>query len=183
MSWQLDPVHSRVSFIARHMMISKVRGNFEKFSGTVEFDESNPVNSNVDVEVDVTSISTGEEQRDGHLLSPDFFDVENYPVMQFKSKRVEQIGENSGRLIGDLTIRDVTKEVALDVEYGGQARSPWGTVSAGFEASASINRKDWGLAWNQVLETGGVLVGDKIDITIEAELVKQPEAQMALQGA
>lgn len=161
------------------MMISKVRGSFESFSGTVNFDEENPVNTSVDIEVDLSSINTRDAQRDGHLKSPDFFDVESHPTMRFVSTRVEQIDENNGRLIGDLTIKGVTNEVALDVEYAGVAKSPWGTESAGFSATGSLNRKDWGLNWNQTLETGGVLVGDKINIEIELELVKVAETQAA----
>lgn len=179
MAWQIDSSHSHVNFTARHMMISKVRGAFESFSGSVNFDEANPTNTTVNIEVDLASINTRDEQRDGHLKSPDFFDVATYPTMKFVSTRVEQIDENNGRLYGQLTIKGVTKEVALDVEYAGVAKSPWGTESAGFSASGSINRKDWGLTWNQTLETGGVLVGDKINIEIELELVKQAQTEAA----
>jgi polyisoprenoid-binding protein YceI len=161
------------------MMISKVRGRFENFSGTINFNEDNPAASTVNVEIDTASINTREEQRDGHLRSPDFLNVENHPKLTFKSTRVVQTSSNSGQLIGDLTIRGVTQEVTLDVEYAGQAKSPWGTTSAGFSGTTTINRKDWGLEWNQALETGGVLVGDKIQIEIELELVKQPEAEAA----
>lgn len=179
MSWQIDSSHSHVNFTARHMMISKVRGSFETFSGTVDFDEENPTNTSVNVAVELGSINTRDEQRDGHLKSPDFFDVENYPTMTFVSTRVEQIDANNGRLYGQLTIKGVSKEVALDVEYAGIAKSPWGTVSAGFSAAGSINRKEWGLNWNQALETGGVLVGEKINIEIELELVKVSETETA----
>ena len=179
MSWQIDSSHSHIYFTARHMMISKVRGAFESFSGTVNFDEENPTNTTVNIDVDLSSINTRDEQRDGHLKSPDFFDVENYPTMKFVSTKVEQVDENNGRLIGNLTIKDITKEVVLDVEYAGVPKTPWGTESAGFSASGSINRKEWGLNWNQALETGGVLVGDKINIEIELELVKQSQAETA----
>lgn len=179
MSWQIDSSHSHINFTARHMMISKVRGNFENFSGTINFDEENPSNTTVNVEVDLTSVNTRDEKRDGHLKSPDFFDVENYPSMKFVSTRVEQIDENNGRLYGQLTIKDITKEVVLDVEYAGIAKSPWGTESAGFSATGSLNRKEWGLNWNQALETGGVLVGDKINMEIELELVKEAQAEPA----
>ena len=179
MTWQIDSAHSHVSFSVRHMMISKVRGRFENFSGTINFNEDNPAASTVNVEIDTASINTREEQRDGHLRSPDFLNVENHPKLTFKSTRVVQTSSNSGQLIGDLTIRGVTQEVTLDVEYAGQAKSPWGTTSAGFSGTTTINRKDWGLEWNQALETGGVLVGDKIQIEIELELVKQPEAEAA----
>lgn len=173
MAWQIDSAHSHVQFSVRHMMISTVRGRFNEFSGTVAFDEGSPTSSTVDVTIDVASIDTREQQRDEHLRSPDFFDAANFPNMTFKSKRIEQADDNNGRLIGDLTIKDITKEVALDVEYAGQAQSPWGTTNAGFSASGSIDRKEFGLTWNQALETGGILVGDKIKIDIEVELIKQ----------
>lgn len=177
MSWTIDFAHSHIQFSARHMMISKVRGEFERFSGSVNFDEVNPQNTTVDITVDLDSINTRESQRDTHLRSADFFDIENYPTMTFKSKRVERIDDNSGKLVGDLTIRGVTREVTLDVEYAGLATSPWGTTNAGFSASTTINRKDWGLNWNVALETGGWLVGEKVNIDIELELIKQPEGE------
>ncbi|MEZ4706491.1 MAG: YceI family protein [Caldilineaceae bacterium] len=173
MAWQIDPTHSHVQFTVRHMMISKVRGSFEKFSGAVDFDEDEPTNSSVDVTIDVDSVNTREEQRDGHLKSPDFFDAATYPSITFKSTSAEKTGENQGKLHGNLTIKDVTHPVTLNVEYAGQAKSPWGTTSAGFTASGKISRKDWGLTWNQALETGGVLVGDDVQFDIEIELVKQ----------
>lgn len=176
MIWTIDPAHSRIEFLVRHMMISKVRGVFEKFSGTVALDEENPENTTVDVEIDASSINTREERRDAHLRSADFFDVENYPTLNFRSKKVERLGENTARLIGDLTIRGVTREVVLDVVFNGMAMAPWGQESAGFTAHTTINRKDWNLTWNQALETGGVLVGDEIEINIELELIKQPES-------
>lgn len=175
MSWKIDPAHSHIQFSARHMMISRVRGSFDSFTGTIEFDEENPEASSVQVEIDAASINTGVEDRDNHLRSGDFLNVEHYPTLTFVSKRAEQIDEESGRLIGDLTIRGVSKEVVLDVDYRGMAKSPWGQYSAGFSASTTINRKDWGLNWNQALETGGVLVGDKVKIDIEVELIKQAE--------
>ena len=179
MAWQIDPSHSHVNFTVRHMMISKVRGSFETFSGNVNFDEANPTNTTVNIEVDLNSISTRDEQRDGHLKSPDFFEVENYPTMKFVSTRVEQVDDNNGRLYGQLTIKDVTKEVVLNVEYAGTAKSPWGGESAGFSASGSINRTDWGLTWNQALETGGFLVGDKINLDIDLELANVVEEAAA----
>ncbi len=172
MAWQIDTSHSSVDFSIRHMMISTVRGTFERFSGTVEADEANPTAALVDVQIEVASINTRDEKRDAHLRSPDFFDVDTYPSISFKSKRVERTNDDTGKLIGDLTIKDVTREVVLDVEYAGQSRSPWGTTSAGFSATTKINRKDWGLNWNVALETGGVLVADEVKIHIEVELVK-----------
>ena len=175
MAWQIDPAHSQIQFSVRHMMISNLRGRFEQFTGTVEFDEGDPTRSTVEVRIEAASIYTKEAQRDGHLKSADFLDAEHYPYLYFKSKRVEKLDDTHGRIIGDLIIRDMTREVALEVEYAGQAKSPWGTISAGFSATATLNRKDWGLRWNQGLETGGVLVGDQMNISIEIELVKQPD--------
>lgn len=177
MAWQIDPAHSSVHFSVRHMMITNVRGEFEKFDGVIEFDENRPEAALIDVRIDASSINTREPRRDGHLRSADFLDAENYPYLTFKSKRVEKSGDNTGRMVGDLTIRGTTREVALDVEYLGQAKSPWGTFSAGFNARTRINRKDWGLNWNQALETGGVLVGDTINIEIELELIHQEVAE------
>jgi polyisoprenoid-binding protein YceI len=179
MSWMIDSAHTEVNFSVRHMMISYVRGQFQKLTGTVEFDEANPANTRVDVQIETTSVNTKEEKRDGHLKSPDFFDAEKYPYLIFKSKRVEVKDASHARLIGDLTIRDVTKEVSLDVEYNGSAKSPWGTTNAGFSAKTTIRRKDWGLNWNVALETGGWLVGDDIHIAIELEIVRQPETAPA----
>jgi len=180
MAWVIDPAHSEINFSVRHMMISTVRGRFEKFSGTVNFDEAEPARTTVDVQIEAASVNTKEAQRDGHLKSPDFFDAAKYPYLAFKSKRVEVKDGHHAKLYGDLTIRDVTKPVVLDVEYAGQAKSPWGTFSAGFSAQTKINREDWGLAWNQALETGGVLVGKEVTISVEVEIVKQAEpAQQA----
>ncbi len=183
MTWNIDKSHSQINFTARHMMISKVRGRFEEWTGTVNFDETTPINTTVEIEIAAASLNTREEQRDRHLHSSDFLDVENYPVLTFKSKRVEEDDANSGRLIGDLTIRSVTKEVTLDVEYNGIGTSPWGTTVAGFSATTTINRKDWGLNWNVALEAGGFLVSDKIVIDIELELVKQAQPEGELVAA
>lgn len=169
MTWIIDASHSTVTFSVRHMMISKVRGRFSRFDGTVNFDEQNPANSSVTVTIDATSIDIHDKRRDGHLMSPDFLNVANYPTITFASKRVEIIDETHGRIIGDLTIHGVTREVTLEVEYNGQSKSPWGTISAGFSISTKINRKDWGLTWNVTLETDGVLGGDEVTI----EIVKQ----------
>ena len=173
MSWKIDPAHSQIQFSIRHMMISNVRGRFENFTGVVEFDEQDLKRSSVDIQIEAASVNTREAQRDGHLKSPDFFNADKYPYLTFKSKRIEKTDVTHGRIVGDLTIRDVTKQVVLDVEYSGQAKSPWGTISAGFSATTKINRKDWGLTWNQTLETGGVLVGDEISVNVDLEIVKQ----------
>lgn len=183
MSWQIDPAHSHVQFAVRHMMISTVRGQFEKFGGTIDFNPERPEDSAISVQIDAASINTRQPDRDNHLRSADFLNAEVYPAILFESKRIEQTGEDSGRVIGDLTIRDVTREVVLDVEYAGMARSPWGMTSAGFSATTTLDRKEWGLTWNQALETGGMLVGDKIKVSIEIEIVKQEqEAPQAAAG-
>lgn len=179
MAWQIDPAHTQVLFSARHMMITTVRGEFKGFEGTVEFNEENPVETTVNIEIDVASISTREEQRDGHLKSPDFFNVEQFPKIVFKSTSVEVTGDNTAKLTGDLTIKDITKPVTLDVVYHGQGQSPWGQTVAGFEAKGVLNRTDWGLTWNQALETGGVLVSEEIKIELEVELIKQAEGATA----
>lgn len=173
MSWKIDAAHSHIQFSVRHMMISKVRGEFADFDGAIEFDEDNPQATSVHVEIDAGSIDTGVEDRDNHLRSEDFLHVEAYPTITFDSKRVEIIGDRRARLVGDLTIRGQAREVELDVELQGIAKSPWGNYSAGFSASGSFNRKQWGLEWNQALETGGVLVGDKVNVDIDVELVKE----------
>jgi polyisoprenoid-binding protein YceI len=176
MTWQVDTSHTHISFVARHMMIAKVRGEFNKYDIVVDYHEDNPGLSTVEATLYTDSINTRDERRDGHLRSADFLDAAQYPAMTFKSTRVEALPNGHGRLIGDLTIRDVTREVALDVEFYGLAKSPWGTTSAGFCGLTKIDRRDWGLTWNQALETGGWLVGDQINIEIEVELVKVPDA-------
>jgi polyisoprenoid-binding protein YceI len=154
------------------MMLSKVRGQFEKFSGEVKLDEAHPENTTLVVKIDTSSVNTRDAKRDGHLKSADFFNSESFPNMVFTGKRTEILDKEHALLIGDLTIRDITKEVVLEVEYVGKAKSPWGMTSLGFAASTKINREDWGLTWNQALETGGVLVGKEIEIAIEIEMVE-----------
>ena len=175
MSWKFDYAHSHIQFSARHMMITNVRGEFEKFTGEVEFDENNLLATKATIEIDPSSINTREEKRDAHLRSADFFNVEQYPTIRFVTKHVTLTEPNHGRLVGDLTIKDITHEVLLDVEYTGALKNPWGATVAGFNAEGKINRKDWDLGWNVALETGGVLVGDEIKLTIEVELQKVPE--------
>ncbi len=182
MSWKIDPAHSQIQFTVRHMMISNVRGRFENFTGIVEFNEQDPTRSKVDVQLEAASINTREPNRDAHLKSPDFFNAAEHPYLTFKSKRVKKLDAEHGQIIGDLTIRDITREVALEVEYAGQAKSPYGAVSAGFSAQTRINRKDWGLNWNVALETGGWLVGDEVTINIELEIVKQAEPAWQLEA-
>jgi polyisoprenoid-binding protein YceI len=179
MSWVIDSSHSSVQFWVRHLAIAKTKGVFEAFTGTVDFNEENPSASTVNVQIDAVSINTKDEKRDGHLKSPDFFDVGNFPSLSFVSKKVEVVDETHGKITGDLTIRGVTNEVVLETEYNGQSKAPWGTTSAGFSAETKISRKDWGLTWNAPLETGGVLVGDEVTISIELEIVKQVPAEAA----
>ena len=179
MSWQIDSTHSEVQFKTRHMMVSWVRGTFENFSGTIEIDEENPENTVVDIQIDAASINTRQGDRDAHLRSADFLDAPNHPYLTFKSKKVKQTGSNTAKLVGDLTIRGVTKEVTLDVNYSGQHKSPFGPfLAAGFDADTVISRKEWGLTWNGLIEGGGVLVGDDVHIHIDLELNKaaEPEA-------
>ncbi len=173
MSWQIDPAHSLIEFSVTHMMIAKVRGRFNNFSGVVELNESQPEKTSVDVEIDVESIDTRQQQRDDHLRSADFFNIAEYPKMKFISTEVKIVDQKHAVLIGNLTIKDITKPVSLNVEFNGLSKSPWGSTSAGFSATGKINRKDWVLTWNQTLETGGVLVGDEITVNIEIELIKQ----------
>lgn len=179
MSYKVDNAHSQIQFTVRHMMISKVRGWFEKFDGTFHLDEKNPTASTVDVKIDAASINTREPQRDAHLRSADFLDAENFPYLTFKSRKVEVLDESHAKLYGELSIKGISRPVSLDVEYTGSAKSPWGTTSVGFNGRAVINRKDWNLNWNKALETGGFLVGDEITVDIELELVQVPEEQAA----
>ena len=173
MAWVADPAHTSFHFVARHMMLSKVRGEFQDFTVSLEIDEEHPETAAVEARIKTASINTRDAQRDGHLRSPDFFKSDEFPEMVFKSTRVELTGKETAKLHGDLTIRDVTKPVVLDVTYLGSSKSPWGTTNAGFEANTKINREDWGLTWNVALETGGWLVGKDITINIEAEFTKQ----------
>ncbi len=157
------------------MMFTKVRGRFEEFEGKINFDPSKPENTTVEVEIETASIQTNDNDRDNHLRSADFLHVEDYPTMKFVSKRVEQKDKNHGTLIGDLTIRDQTREVSVDVEYYGLQTDPWGGTRAVFSGNTTINRKDWGLTWNVALEAGGFLVSDKLEINVEIQLVQVKE--------
>lgn len=179
-TWKIDPGHSSAEFGVKHMMFTTVRGRFKELSGTITVDEDNPENSSVEVDIQAASIDTGAEDRDQHLRSEDFLDVENYPVITFRSKRVEGAHAKEGdrfRVIGDLTIRDTTMEVTLDATFEGLGQDPWGGQRAGFAATTEIDRRDWGLRWNQALETGGVLVGYNIRIELEVQAVKQEAEQ------
>ena len=177
--WNIDGAHSGINFSIRHMVVSKVRGRFGTFSGHLDLDEADLTRSTLEVTIYAASIDTGVGQRDDHLRSDDFFGVEKFPELRFRSKHIEKLGEDHYRVIGDLTIRDVTREVPLDVEYGGQGRDPWGNERVAFSAKAALDRKDFGLKWNQVLEAGGVLVGDKVNIELDVQAVKAAAAQAA----
>ncbi len=183
MSWLIDTHHTQIEFVARHMMITKVHGQFEKFSGEVNLDENNPSNTRVDIQIETASVNTRDSKRDDHLRSPDFFNVAAFPSMTFKSKQVKVVDNEHAVLVGDLTIKDITHEVKMDVEFAGKAVNPWGKTAYGFTGKTRINRKDWGLNWNIALETGGWLVSDEIEIAIELEVVKEPEPVAAAQAA
>jgi len=178
-NWNIDGAHSGVNFSIRHLVVSKVRGRFAKYSGSVRIDEDDVSRSVVEATIDAASIDTGTPQRDEHLKSPDFFDVAQFPELRFRSTRVERIDDEHYRVVGDLTIRDVTREVVLDVEYGGRAKDPWGNERIGLVAKTHLDRKDFGLGWNQALEAGGVLVGDRVDVDLEVQAVKAAVVQAA----
>lgn len=173
--WRIDPAHTHVEFGVRHLMITTVKGTFRDVEGTVTVEGGDPVTARIEASIPAASIDTRVEQRDQHLRSADFFDVERYPLITFRSKRVERTGERELRVTGELTIRDVTREVVLDVEELGGARDPWGNERAGYRVSARIDRTDFGLTWNQTLETGGVLVGNEVKISADVELIRQAD--------
>ncbi|MBI1884874.1 MAG: YceI family protein [Chloroflexi bacterium] len=176
--WSVDPAHSIAEFAVKHMMVSTVKGRFRSLGGTLELDEVKPENSSVTATMDVASVDTGEEQRDAHLRSDDFFNTERFPEMTFRSKRVERVDDRRWKVIGDLTIRDVTKEVALDTEYEGQIVDPWGNQRAGFSAETVLSRKEFGVKWNGLIETGGVVVGDSVRVTLHIEAIRQDSRQV-----
>lgn len=179
-SWQLDPAHSHVEFAVRHLMISTVKGSFGDVRGTVWVDESDGKAVLVDITIQVGSIDTRQEQRDAHLRSPDFFDATRFPTIAFRSRRVEGSHRDAEfRLVGDLTIRGVTREVTLDVSAEGRLHDPWGAERAGFSAQGKIDRTDFGLTWNQALETGGVVVSNEVKITAEVELIREAKPAAA----
>lgn len=169
--WNVDPSHSTIGFVARHLVVAKTRGVFTSFSGVLDI-APEPLLSTVEASVDTASVSTKDDNRDGHLRSADFFDVENHPTMTLKSTGIKEGRGGDYVLIADLTIRGVTHSVEFDLEFEGVSPDPWGGTRAGFTASADINRKDWGLEWNVALETGGVLVGEKVKIELEIEAIK-----------
>ena len=178
-TWNIDVAHAGIHFSVRHMVVAKVRGSFKKFSGTVSLDPSAPAGASAVASIEVASLDTGVEQRDGHLRSADFFDVERFPAISFQSTKVERSGGSNLKVTGNLTLRDVTRPVVLEVEQLGTAKDPWGNTRAAFSARTSIDRRDFGLKWNQALEAGGVLVGEKVDIELEVQAVKAQAVQAA----
>ena len=172
-TWTIDPAHSHVEFAVKHLMISTVKGRFGIVRGTVRTDDADPAKGSVDVEIDADSIDTREAQRDAHLKSADFFDIEKFPALRFKSTRIHDVDGDSFKLTGDLTIHGVTRPVTLDVASEGRGKDPWGGERAGFSATGKVKRSEFGLTWNQVLETGGFVVGDDIKINLDVELIKE----------
>ena len=172
-TWNIDADHSEVGFAVKHLMVATVKGTFRRFSGKVVLDEQNVGNSVIEADIDATSIDTRQDQRDAHLRSPDFFDAETYPSITFRSTKVEQLRHGYYRAVGDLTIRGTTREVVLDIEETGRGGDPWGNQRIGISARTTINREEFGLTWNQALETGGVVVGKDVRITLDVQLVKQ----------
>jgi polyisoprenoid-binding protein YceI len=170
-TWAVDTAHSTIGFVARHMMVAKVRGRFKDFTADIVIAE-NPLDSRVDATVQMASVDTNDETRDNHLRTNDFFDIENHPTMTFRTTSIEPDGDDY-KLNGDLTIRGVTKPVTFDLEVGGAGKDPWGNTKAGFSATTTINRKDFGVEWNAPLETGGVIVGDKVTIELDIEAALQ----------
>ena len=174
-SWQIDPAHSLIEFSVKHMMFTTVRGRFNKLSGTIVCpDESDPTKATVEAAIDAASIDTADESRDAHLRSADFLDVLQYPTITFKSTRIERAeNENEFRVYGDLSVRGTTREVVLDTSFNGRGKNPFGKEVAGFTAETTLNRRDFGLNWNAALESGGLLVGDKVNVLIEIQAVRQ----------
>ena len=172
-TWNIDPVHSVAEFKVKHLMISNVKGQFTRVKGVLSLDETDVTNSSVEASIEAASINTRDEQRDAHLKSADFFDVEKFPALAFKSTRTTRVADGELAVAGDLTIHGVTRNVVFNVEGPtAAAKDPWGNIRRGLSATAKINRKDFGLTWNSALETGGLLVGDEITITLDLQFVK-----------
>jgi polyisoprenoid-binding protein YceI len=171
-NWEFDRSHSSVNFHVRHLMVSKVRGQFHDWRGVLELDDSDVTKSRVEVTIAAKSVDTRDTKRDDHLRSADFLDVEKFPELAFKSTKIERTGDDTAKVHGELAIHGVTRPVVLDVELSPQVKDPWGGTRTGFAAKTAISRKDFGLTWNVALEAGGLLVGDKVEITLELEAVK-----------
>ncbi|MFJ9935787.1 YceI family protein [Streptomyces virginiae] len=169
----IDAAHSRIGFTVRHAMVTNVRGAFEEYEGTLHLDGGDPARSTASIDVKIASVDTGIADRDGHLRSGDFFDAEAFPLMTFRSTEAAFLGGDTYRITGDLTIKDVTRPLSIDLEFNGSATDPYGNQRVGFEGSADILRSDWGLTWNAALETGGVVVSDKVKLTFDISAIKQ----------
>jgi polyisoprenoid-binding protein YceI len=174
-TYTIDPTHSRIGFVARHAMVTKVRGSFNEFEGSGHFDAEHPTNSRLQLTIQAASIDTRNGDRDAHLRGNDFFDMEAYPQITFASTGVEQVDSENFRVTGDLTIKGVTKPVTVDFEYSGAAVDPYGNQRIGFEGKTTVNRKDWGVSWNAALEAGGVLVSEKVTLEFEVSAIRTPE--------
>lgn len=172
-NWSIDPTHSEIGFKVKHMMFTNVSGKFNAVDATIENDDDKFESSKINFNAEVASIDTNNEDRDNHLKSADFFDVENYPKLSFVSTDIKKINENLFKISGDLTVKDVTKSIELETEYSGLMTDPWGNTKAGLSITGKINRKEFGLTWNAALETGGVLVGEEIKLISEIQLIKQ----------
>jgi len=177
-TWALDPTHSELQFKVKHLMISTVTGQFNKFSGTVETEENDFTTAKVHFETEVNSISTNNEQRDLHLKAGDFFDAEKYPVVIFEGERMQKTSDDEYKLHGTLTIRGVSKKLVLNVEFGGVTQDPWGNTRSGFSVTGKINRHDFGISFGAVSETGGLLLGDEVRINANVQFVKQAVAEL-----
>ena len=171
-TYTIDPAHSRIGFVARHAMVTKVRGSFNEFSGSGYFNAEDPTQSSVQLTIKAASIDTGNADRDGHLRSNDFFDMDKYPEITFVSTAVEPVDEDTYRVTGDLSIKGVTKPVTVDFEYTGSAVDPFGNQRIGLEGKTTINRKDWGVSWNAGLEAGGVLVSEKVTLEFDVSAIR-----------
>jgi len=174
-TYALDPAHTRLGFVARHAMVTRVRGSFTEFAGSGHFDQEDPSRSHLSVIIEANSVDTRNADRDAHLRSNDFFAMEAYPQLTFESTEVAQVGHATFRVTGDLTIKDVTKPVTIDFKLEGPAIDPYGNVRIGLEGSTVVNRKDWGVVWNAPLETGGVLVGEKVTLEFEVSAIRQSD--------
>ncbi|AYG80227.1 Protein YceI [Streptomyces hundungensis] len=172
-TYTIDPAHSSIGFVVRHAMVTNVRGSFAEHEGTLTLDGANPAASSASIDVKIASVDTGIADRDGHLRSGDFFDAEQYPLMSFRSTRAEALGGDKYRMIGDLTIKDVTRPLAIDLEFNGTATDVYGNQRVGFEGGAEILRSEWGLTWNAALETGGVMVSDKVRLTFDVSAIRE----------
>jgi polyisoprenoid-binding protein YceI len=176
--WSLDPSHSQIGFKVKHLMVTNVRGVFKEYKGSIYTTDEDFASAEIDLSINTGSVSTGDSKRDGHLKSPDFFDAENFKEINFKAITLERTNGDEYALHGDLSIKGVTKRIKLDVEFNGIVKDPWGDKKAGFEITGKISRKDFGLNWNTVLETGGVMVGDEVSVQCEIQLILQPESKI-----